>query len=70
MYTAQQIATVIAYNTNNNIFRITPAKRITWDLRNIDVANLQQLNVHIVTAADFAALKQTVRATLKALRII
>lgn len=70
MYTAQQIATVINYNKNNNIFRITTKKRVVWDLRNIDVANLQQVGVVIKYAEDFAALKKQVRAELVAQQLV
>lgn len=66
MYTAQQINTVLQYNKTANIFRITPAKRVVWDLRNMDVANLRQKGVVIVYAEEFAQLKKQVRAELVA----
>ena len=70
MYTAQQIAAVINYNKNNNIFRITTKKRVVWDLRNIDVANLQQAGVVLKYAEDFAALKRAVRNELIAQKLV
>ena len=66
MYTAQQIAAVVAYNTKANIFRISKTKRVLWDLRNMVVANLQQLGVVLKYAEDFAALKKQVRKQLVA----
>jgi len=66
MYTLQQVQAVIAYNAKNNIFRRTPAGRIVWDLRNMDVDNLRKLGVDIVYAEDYAALKQQVKKTLQA----
>lgn len=65
MFTAQQIDTVIDYNKTANIFRINDDKRVTWDVRNGDVANLQQLGVEVKYAEDFAKLKKQVRAVLK-----
>ena len=66
MYTAQQIAAVINYNAAANIFRISNTKRVLWDVRNKDVANLQQLGVVLKYAEDFAALKRAVRSELVA----
>ena len=67
MYTANDISTVIAYNKTGNIFRVTPTGRITWDLRNIDVTNLNaQLSKPLVYAEDFAQLKKQVRVELTA----
>lgn len=66
MFTANDIKTVFAYNANANIFRVTPAKRVSWRLLNIDVATLnKQLSKPLVYAEDFAALKKQVRAQLK-----
>lgn len=70
MFTAQQISTVINYNKNNNIFRVTKTKRVMWDVRNIDVANLQQLGVVLTYAEQFAQLKKQVRAALIAQKVI
>lgn len=70
MYTAQQIAAVINYNNKNNIFRISKTKRVLWDVRNIDVANLQQQNVVINTAEQFAQLKKQVRSELVAQKLV
>lgn len=64
MYTQQQIQTVINYNNTARIFNVTPRNRITWDVRNVDVANLQQQGVRIVTQADFAQLKKQVKQAL------
>ena len=69
MYTAQQIAAVINYNKSNNIFRIAN-KRVLWDLRNMDVANLQQAGVVLQYAEDFAALKKQVRNELVAQKLL
>jgi hypothetical protein len=66
MFTANDIKTVFAYNANANIFRVTPAKRVSWDLRNMDVTNLNAvLSSPLVYAEDFAQLKKQVRAQLK-----
>ncbi len=66
MYTANDISKVIKYNESAHIFRVTPAKRVTWDLRNIDVAVLnEQLSSPLVYAEDIAQLKKQVRAQLK-----
>ena len=66
MFTANDISKVFKYNESCNIFRVTPAKRVSWDLRNIDVAVLnEQLSKQIVFADDFAQLKKQVRAQLK-----
>lgn len=65
MYTQQQIQTVINYNNTARIFNVTQRNRITWDVRNVDVANLQQQGVRIVTQADFAQLKKQVKQTLQ-----
>jgi hypothetical protein len=65
-YTQDQIATVIAYNTQHNIFRISDSKRVLWDLRNDDVANLRQAGISISYAEDFAQLKKQVRQQLVA----
>ncbi len=64
-YTKQQIEAVIAYNATNNIFKVTN-KRVTWDVRRIDVTNLQQVGVAIITTDDFAMLKKQVRKQLVA----
>jgi hypothetical protein len=65
-YTQDQIDAVIAYNTQHNIFRISDSKRVLWDLRNDDVANLRQAGISISYAEDFAQLKKQVRQQLVA----
>ena len=66
MFTANDISKVFKYNESARIFRITAAKRVTWDLRNIDVAVLnEQLSTPINFAEDVAQLKKQVRAQLK-----
>ena len=66
MFTANDISKVFKYNESAKIFRITPAKRVQWDLRNIDVAVLnEQLSTPINFAEDVAQLKKQVRAQLK-----
>lgn len=64
MYTARNVNTVLQYNKTANIFRITPAKRVVWHLRNMDVANLLLRGVTIASVEDFAKLKKQVRAEL------
>lgn len=66
MYTAQQIATVINYNSTGRIFSITANKRVMWDVRNGDIAKLQQQGVVINTQQQFNTLKKQVRAALVA----
>ena len=66
MYTEQQVQAVVAYNAKNYIFRTSPAGRIVWTMRNVDVANLQQLGINIATAADFALLKKQVKQAIVA----
>lgn len=66
MFTANDIKAVFNYNKTGNIFRITPAKRVTWDLRNMDVTNLNSvLSTPLNYAEDIAQLKKQVRAELK-----
>lgn len=65
MYTNDDLITVINYNNTAHIFRITPAKRIVWDMRNANVAHLNSvLSKQIITEADFKQLKKQVRFML------
>lgn len=66
MYTAAQVATVIAYNAQAKIFRVTDKGRVVWDLRKMDVDNLRKLGVSIVYESEFAALKRAVKRELVA----
>lgn len=66
MFTANDIKAVFAYNNRANIFRVTPAKRVQWDLRNMDVTNLNAvLSTPLNYAEDIAQLKKQVRNELK-----
>lgn len=69
MFTAQQINTVVNYNNTANIFRVSN-KRVLWDMRNGDVAKLQQLGVVVKYAEEFAQLKKQVRAVLKTQQLV
>ena len=66
MFTASDISKVFKYNESARIFNVTPAKRVQWDLRNADVANLNaMLSTPLNYAEDVAQLKKQVRAQLK-----
>ena len=66
MFTANDISKVFKYNESARIFRITAAKRLQWDLRNMDVTNLNaMLSAPLNFAEDVAQLKKQVRAQLK-----
>lgn len=69
MFTAQQIDTVVDYNKTANIFYVSN-RRVLWDMRNGDVANLQQLGVAVKYAEEFAQLKKQVRAVLKTQQLV
>lgn len=66
MYTAQQINTVIAYNTKGSIFSISEKGRVIWDVRNKDVSALAELGVAIPSQQAFDKLKKQVRSAIKA----
>jgi hypothetical protein len=67
MYTANDIANVLAYNKTREIFYITESKRVMWRVNNGDKARLQtMLSKRFEYAEDFAQLKKQVRAELKA----
>ena len=66
MFTANDISKVFKYNESARIFSVTPAKRVQWDLRNMDVTNLNaMLSAPLNFAEDVAQLKKQVRAQLK-----
>ena len=65
MYTTQDLKVVFDYNTKAKIFRVIDAKRVQWNLRNMDKDYLNtNLSVSLVYAEDFAALKKQVRKEL------
>lgn len=66
MYSDNNVNFVINYNKTTNIFRVTSAKRVVWDLRNMDVDNLRKAGIVLQYAEDFAQLKTQVRNKLKA----
>lgn len=66
MFTANDINKVFKYNESARIFSVTPAKRVQWDLRNMDVTNLNAiLSAPLNFAEDVAQLKKQVRNELK-----